>query len=249
MARVAGGVAGWLISLLPLLAVNLAAYLGVFTINDAVVLGELTLAGGLLLGGIITGVIGSRPRPSLPGGVTGAFYTGGIAALLYALTLFIAGIVITLLGSTSDFFASQSPIGVIIALVAAALFPAALLAMIAVVTGMIASRMRRAPRPQRASAPARQPQPASRPMAKSVPLSRYGSGPDWNDQPAQRQGQARRTRPLSDYQEGPPNPPRHAPPTQPRYREGQAARPPSPTRPGPGQWQQRDYPPQDDWRR
>lgn len=244
MARVAGGIAGWLIGLLPLLAVNLAAYLGTFSADDAVFAGELTLVGGLLLGGIIAGAIGARPTRAQPGGVTGAFISGGIAGLLYAVTL--VGLVIgaSLLGVAPG-VVGEHPIRIS----AAVIFLAALLAAIAVGAGAIASRLRRAPSPQRASAPARWPQSAPHPQAaqsKSIPLSRYGNVFDWDEQESPRQGE-RRTRPLSDYdyQDGP----RNAPPTQPRYREGQPVRPPSPTRPQAGQWQQRDYPPQDDWRR
>ena len=244
MARVAGGIAGWLIGLLPLIAVNVAAYLGTFSAYDAAFAGELTLVGGLLLGGVIAGVIGARPTRTQPGGVIGAFVSGGVAAGLYAVTL--VGLVIgaSLLGVAPG-VVGEHPIRVS----AAVLFLAALLAAIAVIAGMIASRFGSAPRPQRSSAPARQPKPASRPQAqqaKSVPLSRYGNVFDRDEPVSPRQGQARPTRPLSDYQE---SPPRNAPPTQPRYREGQAARPPSPTRPSAGQWPQRDYPPQDDWRR
>jgi positive regulator of sigma E activity len=245
MARVAGGIAGWLIGLLPLLAVNVAAYLGTFSADDAIFAGELTLVGGLLLGGIIAGVIGARPTRTQPGGVTGAFISGGIAALLYAVTL--VGLVIgaSLLGVAPG-VVGEHPIRVS----AAVLFLAALLAAIAVAAGMIAGRFSHAPRLQRSSAPRRQSQPTSRPQApqpKSVPLSRYGNVFDRDEQASPRQGHERRTRPLSDYRDSPPRTP---PPTQPRYREGQPVHPPAPTRPSAGQWQQRDYqyPPQDDRR-
>ncbi|HEV8192977.1 MAG TPA: hypothetical protein VGP82_16040 [Ktedonobacterales bacterium] len=244
MARVAGGIAGWLIGLLPLIAVNVAAYLGTFSADDAIFAGELTLVGGLLLGGIIAGVIGARPTRTQPAGVIGAFVSGGIAALLYAVTL--VGLVIgaSLLGVAPGVL-GEHPIRVS----AAVVFLAALLAAIAVVSAMIASRFNQAPRPQRSSAPAHQPQPVVRPQAtqsRSVPLSRYGNVFDWDGQASPRQGQERRTRPLSDYQDSPPRTP---PPTQLHYREGQAVRPPAPTRPSAGQRQPRDSPPQDDWRR
>lgn len=248
MARVAGGIAGWLIGLLPLLAVNVAAYLGTFSTDDAIFAGELTLVGGLLLGGIIAGVIGARPTRTQPGGVTGAFVSGGIAALLYAVTLVSLVIGASLLGVAPG-VVGEHPIRVS----AAVVFLAALLAAIAVAAGMIASYFSHAPRLQHAaaSAPAGQPQPASRPQAPqsgSVPLSRHGNAFDRGGQASPRQEHERRTRPLSDYQD---DPSRNAPPTQPRYREGQAARPPAPARPSAGQWQQREYqyPPQDDWRR
>ena len=87
MARVAGGIAGWLIGLLPLIAVNIAGNAGALSADDAVLAGAAALLGGLLLGGIIAGAVGGRPTRTRSGGVTGAFISGGIAALLYAVAL------------------------------------------------------------------------------------------------------------------------------------------------------------------
>ena len=233
--RIAGGIAGWLIGLLPLIAVNVAAYLGMFSGDDTLLVRELLPVVGLLLGGIVAGIVGSRPTATQLGGVTGAFYTGGIAALLYAVTAIGLIVGTTLLGVAPEAFVEQP-----IRIGAAALFLAALLAAIAVVTGAIASRAQGTAEQQQDVVPTRQPQPASHPRAKSVPLARQGGASDRGERVLPRGGQERRTRPLSDYQDPPPRTP---PPTQPRYRDGQ------PERPGAGQWQQRDYPPRDDYRR
>lgn len=223
MARVAGGIAGWLIGLLPLIAVNIAGKIGTLSADDAVLAGAVALLGGLLLGGIVAGAVGGRPARTRPGGVTGAFISGGIAALLYAVAL-IALVIGAGRAGAAPAVVAEHPIR----MSAAVVFLAALLLAIAVVTGAIAGRGHQ-------GAAAHQDAP---------PLPRYGNVFERDEQPARRTDY--RTRPLDDYRE---RPPRHAPPTQPRYREGQPVRPPAPTRPGVGQWQQRDYPPQDEWRR
>ncbi len=86
-ARILGGMAGWLIGVLPLIAVNATDYFGVTYFADPVLAGAVALLGGLLLGGIAAGAIGGRAGRHNPGGTAGAAVSGGTAALLYACTV------------------------------------------------------------------------------------------------------------------------------------------------------------------
>src|SRR5215469_14849788 len=81
-----GGVAGWIIGALPLIAVNIATYLG-FYIDNPVLVGATALLAGLILGGIASGFIGGRPTRWVSGGAIGAGISGSISALLYAVTI------------------------------------------------------------------------------------------------------------------------------------------------------------------
>ena len=60
MRWIAGGIAGWLAAVLPLLGVNIAGYANVFDTETAVVAGASALIGGILLGGLVTGLIAGR---------------------------------------------------------------------------------------------------------------------------------------------------------------------------------------------
>jgi len=116
-ARIVGGALAWAVSLAPLVVVNLIAYLGVFTLDEAAVIGAVALVAGVALGALTAGLVGGRARdlsadateesgraatptqrlPSMRGapggmmaprlGAQGALATGGIAATLYALTM------------------------------------------------------------------------------------------------------------------------------------------------------------------
>lgn len=190
-ARIGGGIAGWLIGIVPLLVVNMLDYQGLFSLQDAVPAGFIALIGGILLGGIAAGLLGGRA-----GGTPSATTSGVIAAVLYAGTLiglvFGAGI----LDSISPLIA-QYPLPISMAL----LFLAALLIAISAATGALFTRRAssaRAPLPAYHSAPlahsqqapydARRVRPPSQPQPQSrqhdaayddyrAPRdARYGSG-------------------------------------------------------------------------
>src|SRR5262249_45777960 len=82
-----GGIAGWIAGAVPLVAVNLADYFGVFAFQEALVAGAAALVGGALLCGIIAGSIGGRARAGRPGGAAAAAPAGIIAALLFVATV------------------------------------------------------------------------------------------------------------------------------------------------------------------
>ena len=92
-ARVWGGVAGWIVGLLPLVAANVADHYIEFDSNELLLLGAGVLISGILLGGVISASLGGRARNGKPGGVQAAGAAGSIAAALYAGT--IIGIVLS----------------------------------------------------------------------------------------------------------------------------------------------------------
>src|SRR5260370_3265390 len=71
-SRYSGGIAGWIAGALPLVAVNIADYFGVFAFQDAMVAGAVALVGGALICGVVAGSLGGRARPGMPGGAGGA---------------------------------------------------------------------------------------------------------------------------------------------------------------------------------
>ena len=91
MRRIAGGVAGWLAAVAPLLGVNIAGYANIIDSDTAVIAGASALLGGILLGGLIAGLIAGRPAASgdtsRASGAMGALPAGILAGLLYAVSL------------------------------------------------------------------------------------------------------------------------------------------------------------------
>ncbi|HEY7342378.1 MAG TPA: hypothetical protein VH591_15990 [Ktedonobacterales bacterium] len=87
MRWIAGGIAGWLAAMVPLLAVNIAGYANVFDSNTAVIAGAAALFGGILLGGLATGLIAGRPSSARAGGAPSTLPAGGLAAFLYVISL------------------------------------------------------------------------------------------------------------------------------------------------------------------
>lgn len=87
MRWIAGGIAGWLAAVAPLLGVNIAGYANVFDSETAVIAGAVALAGGILLGGLVAGLIAGRPSAARSGGAAGALPAGIVAALLYIVSL------------------------------------------------------------------------------------------------------------------------------------------------------------------
>ncbi len=71
-SRYSGGIAGWIAGALPLVAVNIADYLGVFAFQDAMLAGAVALVGGALICGVVAGSFGGRARPGRPGGAASA---------------------------------------------------------------------------------------------------------------------------------------------------------------------------------
>jgi hypothetical protein len=132
--RVIGGIAGWIIGALPLIAVNIATYLG-FYIDNPVLIGAAALLAGLILGGITSGYIGGRPGPWVSGGAVGAGISGGISALLYAVTIIALVIFAPSLGGLPQLSADQ-----LVHTIIAVLFCAALLLGTSMLTGVLAWR-------------------------------------------------------------------------------------------------------------
>jgi hypothetical protein len=87
MRRIAGGIAGWLAAIVSLLGVNLAGYAGAIDSGTAVIAGAAALFGGVLLGGVVTGVLGGRRSATYPGGATSALLASAVAAALYIISL------------------------------------------------------------------------------------------------------------------------------------------------------------------
>jgi hypothetical protein len=132
--RVIGGICGWIIGSLPLIAVNIATYLG-FYIDNPVLIGATALLAGLILGGITSGFIGGRPVASVSGGAIGAGISGSISALLYAVTIIALVILAPGLGGLPAL-----PVDQLVHVIIAALFCAALLLGISMLTGVFAAR-------------------------------------------------------------------------------------------------------------
>lgn len=87
--RMLGGLVGWLVALLPLVAVNLANLAALFSFQEAVLAGGLAIVIGLVLGGAVAGLIGGRQRQAYEGGAIGGAGAGGFAALLYLVAVFV----------------------------------------------------------------------------------------------------------------------------------------------------------------
>jgi hypothetical protein len=132
--RVIGGIAGWIIGALPLIAVNIATYSG-FYIDNPVLIGAIALLAGLILGGIISGYIGGSPQRLVSGGAIGAGISGGISAVLYAVTTIALVAFAPSLGGLPALSADQLAHTII-----AVLFFAALLLGISMLAGVFAGR-------------------------------------------------------------------------------------------------------------
>lgn len=87
MRWIAGGIAGWLAAMAPLLGVNIAGYANVFDSNTAVIAGAAALLGSILLGGLVTGLIAGRSSSARAGGALATLPAGILAAFLYSISL------------------------------------------------------------------------------------------------------------------------------------------------------------------
>ena len=166
-AHVRGGIAGWLVGALPLVAVNVAGFLGIFNFQDTLVAGGIALLGGILLGGIVAGGIAGRARAALA--------SGGIAALLFVLTIIVLEVVTAVTDVAPPLVADGENMQDTIRAVAVLVFAAALLLAVALVTGTI----RNAPdRDLAHSRPARrESHPRTGQIAPPAPIPRWQDGP------------------------------------------------------------------------
>lgn len=87
MRWIAGGIAGWLAAVAPLLAVNIAGYASVFDSDTAVIAGAIALIGSIALGGLAAGLVAGRPSATRAGGALTALPAGILAAVLYIASL------------------------------------------------------------------------------------------------------------------------------------------------------------------
>ncbi len=162
--RIIGGIAGWLIGVLPLIGVNAVNYLGLY-INPI-----LALAVSLLLGSAVAGYIGGKADGQSDGGSVGAGVAGGISAVLYAVTLVFLLLLAQSLGVLGSILSGQ-----IFHITVAVLFLAALWLGIAMLTGLLTgTRVNR--REGKPSAPRGQaPQPGYPSYRQETPLRYTGT--------------------------------------------------------------------------
>jgi len=208
IARILGGIAGWLVGVLPLVIVNLVGFAGTLSPDQAALAGAIGLVGGVILGGVVAGYIGGRS-----GAIAGALLSGGIATLLYVTSV---GSLLLVAGSQGDLpnIILEHPIRVGVAV----LCVGAVLLMIALLSGFVSSRGQRsedvanavshASQPA-AAYPLRAPQPAyTRPLHQPAPSAGLLSDP--------RYGAAPRSRPLADADREPYPPAYGGPRSQPQ---------------------------------
>ena len=87
VARITGGaMAGWLLSLIPLIVVNaLSLTNGAVDPSSTALAGAGALALGIALGGLAAGLIGGRRGGGIAGAIAGALYAASLIGLMYAL--------------------------------------------------------------------------------------------------------------------------------------------------------------------
>src|SRR6185312_15455559 len=135
MRWIAGGIAGWLAAVLPLLGVNIAGYANVFDTETAVVAGASALIGGILLGGIVTGLIAGRSSAARAGGATMVLPAGSMAGALYAISL-VAVVMVAIRTNAAPAVVAEHPIRITVAI----LCLGAILLGISLAVGMVAGR-------------------------------------------------------------------------------------------------------------
>jgi hypothetical protein len=182
-SRYSGGIAGWIAGALPLVAVNIADYLGVFAFQDAMLAGAVALVGGALICGVVAGSLAGRARPGRLGGAASAAPSGILAALLYVITVAVL-VVGTGVRDAAFTFDLRQWLG----LGAGLLFFAALPLGVALATGGIVGRQTR----QRSALP-------SMPTRQGpMPAPRTGPRP-----PVETWGDVRERAPRQDWQHSP----------------------------------------------
>lgn len=213
MRRFVGGILGWLVGVLPLIAVNVAGAMAFLDDETAALAGTGALLGGMLLGGVIAGAMGGRGSREKSGGAGAALVSGGLAAALYAGTLFALVAGASQIGVAPDVVA-EHPIRV----GAAILCLGAVLLAVALTAGALAGRG-----PQ-ADAHATLPHHASNvqpPARRPAPVATHAlNGPDYD---GYRSADQRYPAPSRLAHPAYPAHPAYAPPSRPHY--------PQPSRP------------------
>ncbi len=133
--RIAGGLMGWVAGALPLAAVNVADYLGIFSFSEGVLAGTVALLAGIFLGGVVAGSVGGRPEHGRPGGASDAAVSGGIAAALFAVS-----VILLMAGTAVRDSAFNFDAMVLVRFALAVVFFAALLMGVALIAGAVAGR-------------------------------------------------------------------------------------------------------------
>jgi hypothetical protein len=173
MRRIAGGVAGWLAAVLPLLGVNIAGYADVFDTSTAVIAGAAALLGGILLGAVVTGLLAGRPSAKRAGGAAAALPAGIIAAALYVVSL-IAVVEVAIQIQAAPAIVAAHPIRIAGAIICLGAILLGLALLVGTLTGRLPAKQNAQPAP-RQSAPAPQ---HLRPQARYAPSA---SQPRRND--------------------------------------------------------------------
>lgn len=175
MRRIAGGIAGWLVAVLPLLGVNIAGYANILDTQTAALAGAAALIGGILLGSLITGLIAGRSSATRAGGAIATLPAGLLAALLYVVSLIaVVGVAIRI--EAAPAVVMEHPIRI----TGAIIFLGAMLLGIALLAGMLAGKRASQPAPEAHVSPRRPnasaPQTAARPPSAPQPRYEVDSG-------------------------------------------------------------------------
>jgi hypothetical protein len=171
--RIAGGLAGWIAGVLLLVAVNVADFVGIFSFDEAVLAGTIALLAGTVLGGVVAGIIGGRPRAGQPGGAAAAFPSGIVAALLFGTSVLALKITSGIRDSAYN-LSAQEWLRYAVTIV----FFSALLLGVALLAGALAGRRSAAGTMPTASSAYRQSAPSSPRPGDSRPARRYPQSTD-----------------------------------------------------------------------
>jgi hypothetical protein len=121
LARIVGGLLGWIASVTPLIVVNIFGALGILSWDDAFVVSALALIAGPILGGLVAGYVTGHPDRATASGAREAGVAGGIAAALYFVS--IMGLVIfALRPETIPATLQEHPLRSTLAVIALAIF-------------------------------------------------------------------------------------------------------------------------------
>jgi hypothetical protein len=121
LARIVGGLLGWIASVTPLIVVNIFGAFGVLSWDDAFVVSAVALIAGPILGGLVAGYVAGHPARASVSGAREAGVAGGIVAALYFLS--ILGLVIfALRPETISSTLQDHPLRTALAVIALAIF-------------------------------------------------------------------------------------------------------------------------------